>query len=318
MHALRFFTLCVLVSSVTMVDSKNNESEEGSKTVKVECGYPGVDRHTKTVDVSRCFYGDFCCCNFDAFDLADLLLTGRESVFTGRIEIVEELPETLLVRRDVRATISVEKVFRGNNVKPSSTIQMRLSSDMFVWEETGQSRIVARQTLANEHEAMQETIVDRYRALTERNSQGDMDENEYKKATVQLEAGMQQLGELRWDWEGEIGMIFSGRDGPIPNCNNGLFTTDRFGALEVGPTYLFAMDKSSTEIDGVYQLSDKLPWSVFWGDEMKDVVLALTTTNVCLSWPEMVFEHENEFVEIGVCSAWARGSNRPWTIKRRH
>lgn len=303
-----------------MVDSKNNESDDGSNIVTLECLHYGkvVERRSKTVDTTRCFYGDLCCCNLDAFDIANLLLKNRDSVFTGRIEEVQDLPETLLVRRDVNAVIHVEKVFRGNQIKPSSKIDVRLTSDMFIWEETGQSRIVARQTLANEHDAKSKDIWQRFQELDERNSRGEIDAEEYERIAGELKAERKQLGYLRWDWEGEMGVITSGKDGPNTNCYDGRFTTDRFGALAVGPTYLFGLDKANREADGVELLSDKERWNIFWGDEMDEVVLALESTNACLSWPEIVYEPENESVAIGICSDWARGSHRSWSVKRRH
>lgn len=307
-----------LIGILISVGLNANIINESSTLVKTECGYPDVDRHTKTVDASRCFAGDLCCCNFDAFYFADFLLSQRKSVFTGRIEEVQELPDTMLVRRDVIATIVIEKVFGGNKINSLSKIHVRLSSDMFIWEETGQSRIVARQTLANDHESKVRAIVERRHKLKERNAKGDIDHNEYEEATIQLEAEREELGHLRWDWEGEIGVITIGTDGPVPNCNNGRFTTDRFGALEVGPTYLFALDQAINETDGVYLLSDELPWSIFWGHEMNDVVRALTFTIRCLNWPQIVYEPEDEYVAISICSDWARGANRPWSVKRRH
>ena len=224
----------------------------------------------------------------------------------------------MLVRRDVNAVIFVEKVFHGNQIKPSSKIDVRLTSDMFIWEETGQSRIVARQTLANEHDAKSKDIWQRFQELDERNSRGEIDAEEYERIAGELKAERKQLGYLRWDWEGEMGVITSGRDGPNSNCYDGRFTTDRFGALEVGPTYLFGLDKASRGADGVYFLSDKERWNIFWGDEMDEVVLALESTIACLSWPEIVYEPENESIAIGICSDWARGSHRPWSVKRRH
>ena len=317
---LSFYLWSILVGSMVKASPDTSVKNENGTTVTLECRYHrhGVEKHIKTVDTSRCFYGDLCCCNLDAFDIADLLLTERESVFTGRIEEVQALPESLLVRRDVNAVIHIEKVFRGNEIKPSSKIDVRLTSDMFIWEQTGQSRIVARQTLANEHDAKSMAIYERLNELAERNTRGELEADEYARLKGELESEWEQLEELRWDWEGEIGVITSGRDGPATNCNDGRFTTDRFGVLRVGTPYLFALDISSTVTDDVYHISDKLWWSIFWGDEMNDVVHALNYTSSCLSWPEIVYEPGNEQVAIDICADWARGATRPGIISRRH
>lgn len=301
-----------------MVAADTDVTGENSTTVMLECDLHGIKKHVKTIDVSRCFYGDLCCCNFDAFDIADLLLTYRESIFTGRIVEVQELPDTLLVRRDVNAIIYVEKVFRGDKIKPNSKIHVRLTSDMFIWEDTGQSRIVARQTLANEHDAKSEAIWLRFQELDERNSRGEIDANEYDRLASELGAEYEQLGSLRWDWEGEVGKITRGRDGPARNCNDGRFTTDRFGALEIGATFLFSLDKGSEAAVGVHSLSDNQLWGTFGGDEMNDVIHALDYTNTCLSWPQIAYEPEEEYVAIDICADWARGVTRPGTISRRH
>ena len=78
-------------------------------------------------------------------------------------------------------------------------------------------------------------------------------------------------------------------------------------ALEVGGTYLFALDEVANNGGIEYRLHDKAKWNVFEGEEMDDIVHALTLTRVCLNWPELVYDEENEFARIGICTTWARG-----------
>lgn len=304
-----------LVLALAAVASNASESKAGPSTVTIECGIP--DRHPKVVDTSRCFVGDLCCCRYDAFDLADLLLSEEETVISGRIEEVVGLPETLLVRHDVQATVAVHKVFRSGASPPARTIQVRLSSDMFVWPEAGVSRILARQAMVNEHERQERSILERRRLLDAELASGELDEEGYGKATAQLRAERKRLGQLRWDWEGEMGVFTRSRQDPFPNCDNGVFTMDRDGSLEVGGTYLFALEQATVDTEGEYRLSDDARWNVFSGDEMADIVHALTYTNACLSWPEIVYGPENEFVVINICATWARGSTRPHEVTRR-
>ncbi len=106
------------------------------------------------------------------------------------------------------------------------------------------------------------------------------------------------------------------REDPFPNCDNGVFTLERGGALEVGGTYLFSVEHATPEGVG-YRLSDNADWNVFWGDEMEEVVHALSYTNACLSWPEVVYGPENEFVAIDICADWARGRTMPHEVGRR-
>ena len=265
-------TLVVLAA----VEPTADEGDAGGTTITLECGMY-EERHTKSVDTSRCFVGDLCCCRYDAFDFADLLLTEEETVLVGRIEDVAGLPESLLVRRDVRATVAVHGVFRSGANPPRPSIHVVMSSDMFLWPETGESRIVARQAMAREH------------------------------------------GQLRWDWEGETGSVRKRyRQDPFPNCDSGVFTIDRDGALEVGGTYLFALkDHPIREGHVEYQLSDNDRWNVFRGDEMDDVVHALNYTNICLSSSEIVYGPENEHVAIDICADYARGRTMPGDVGRR-
>lgn len=301
--------LGALVLALAAADGTPGEDHgAGTSTITIQCGVPGVDRRPKVVDTLRCFVGDLCCCRYDAFDLAELLRTESETVLSGRIERVEGLPESLLVRRDVQATILVEEVFRRGRSEPQPRVAVGLSSDMFAWPETGESRIVARQTMASEHERKVKSLWQRYQSL---------DPDTDSVARTRLAAERERLGTLRWDWEGEMGVIRRPREEPFPNCGNGVFTLDRGGALEVGGTYLFALDDAADEGESEYRLSDKDDWNVFAGDEMVEVVHALTYINACLSWPEIVYGPENEYLAIDICGGWARGSTMPHQVGRR-
>ena len=92
---------------------------------------------------------------------------------------------------------------------------------------------------------------------------------------------------------------------------------DRDGALEIGGRYLFALRDAVGESRSEYALSDRDEWNVFWGDEMDEIVHALTYTNACLSWPEIVYGPENEHVAIDICASWARGRTLPQEVRRR-
>ena len=301
--------LGALVLVLAAVDATAGQGDAGgTSTTTIECGYPGVDRHSKVVDAARCFVGDLCCCRYDAFDFAELLLTESDTVLSGRIEHVAGLPASLLVRRELQATIMVEEVFRSGESEPPTKVEVRLSSDMFVWPETGESRIVARQAMASEHEAKVGSLWRRLRSL---------DPDADATARSRLNAERERLGTLRWDWEGEIGVIERTGEEPFPNCGNGVFTVERGGALEAGGTYLFALDDATGEEVLEYRLPDNERWNVFWGDEMDEVVHALAYTKGCLSWPEIVYGPENEYLAIDICVPWARGRTLPNEVGRR-
>lgn len=299
-----------------MASNGGDESTGGRTTTTIECGIPG-ERRSQLVDMSRCFVGDLCCCRYDAFDLADLLLTEEETVLVGRVEEVAGLPESLMVRRDVQATIGIHKVFRNAASTPPPKIRIRLSSDMFLWPETGASRIVARQAMAGEHEAMDSSIRERLESLEAAWTNGEIDSEAYGNEKSRLAAESERTGELRWDWEGELGVVWRRRAEPFPNCDNGVFTVDRGGALEVGGTYLLVLNEANGEADVEYLLSDNAPWNVFTGEEMDEIVHALSYTNACLSWPEIVYGPENEHVAISICADWARGRTLPYEVGRR-
>ena len=157
------------------VESSGGDPEAGRSTTILECGCLPENRHTKEVDTSRCFVGDLCCCQYDAFDFANLLLTEGETVVSGRIEAVAGLPDSLLVRRDVRATIAVDGVFRTDANAPPPTMEVRLTSDMFLWPDAGVSRIAARQAMHRAHEAKEHAILERRRSLDAKRATGDLD-----------------------------------------------------------------------------------------------------------------------------------------------
>ena len=297
------------------------EVERNETDATITCMYFDGGEKTRTMDLSWQFDGDLCCGRYDAFGMAERLLDEGESVVVGRIEDAKELPETLLVRRDVAATVEVQEVFRHTAKEPAPRIQVRLSSDMFLWPETQQARIVARQGLINEHERKRDSLVARGRSLDEELASGILDEDSYRTEISLLEAEYLRIGNLRWEWDGEKNSrVRRTRADPFPNCDNGRFTLDRGGALEVGGTYLFALDEVANNGGIEYRLHDMdydAKWNVFEGEEMDDIVHALTLTNACLNWPELVFDEENGFVMINICATWARGVTRPNQVRHR-
>lgn len=284
------------------VGTDADECATDGTTITMECGYtlhgtgsweslgrPDTDTrtYTRTVDPSRCFVGDLCCCQYDAFDMAFMLLAERETkagetVLLGRIEDVRGLPDSPFVRRDARATVAVEKVFRSRANAPEPRIGVRVSSDMFLWPETGRSRIATRRAIRREHR------------------EGDRPGNAPDV-----------------DWEGEIRLIPNGSLFPDAQCgHSGAFAEDRGGALEVGGTYLLALAAASGEAGVDYVLYDD-DWTVFAGDEMDEVVHALDYTVGCLRWPVIASAPEDELIAaLDICFHAARGMTWPHEIKR--
>ena len=313
-------TIFVFALALIASNSYADEADKDATEATITCTYFSGGPITKTVDPSGRFVGDQCCGRYDAFDFAERLLDEEGTVVVGRIENVMELPETLLVRRDVQATVQLHKVFRYTAKVPAPKIQIRLSSDMFVWPETGESRINARQALVNEHERKVRLLLDRGRSLDEKLERGVLDDEAYLTEKSLLETEYKRLGSLTWEWDGEIGSrVKRSRMEPFLNCDNGGFTLDRGGVLEVGGTYLFALEEVTRDAGIEYLLKDTEKWNVFEGEEMDEIVYALITTRACLNLPELLYDSEAEdaFVVIDFCARWARGSTRPNEISRR-
>lgn len=344
-----------------------------------------------------CFVGDVSC-QHDAFDFAGDLLDESSDlllVVSGRINSVEGMPDTILIRRDVQANFIVDWIHRyqdnifdadwmhryERSIKraqvahgykrhegkdlgevgfgerklilddgpflaseafifdwvgsvlgaPTKTITIQLTSDMFLWPETGTSRIVARRILDKPFDEGRKKFRQEIAELDRRLEASLIDADEYRAAESDLKARLRRLlasqpqRQLDGVWKLSESSARTRRSqlidvagGAATHTYGGSFTHHRGGALEVGARYLFALRERINGAADSYHFRDFDDWKVFWGDEMREVDWALHAIHNCHRMTSILHDPKNGVHAGGVCVNYARGLARGNDIRRRH
>ena len=275
----------------------------------------------------ECFVGDKYC--GDAFALASLLLEAENvrHVVTGRIVGVSGLPDTLDEELDVDVDFRISgvrkpaarcphppRIENAMHCEPNDTlppeVKLRIPSDWFRWPPTGTSRNVARR--GGEQLAA-------LRALERDREFGRVDEREYAEAKERLEWGL-QVALDGTTTPIKDGFITTGRD---LNPLLVRLLEDRRARLEVGGEYLFALGDRVEGAAHTYYLPETPDlndgeWHFFWGDEMREVEIALMLIGNCLlSEPPVFGEDTGPYL----CKIYSRGLATFWlypALVRRH
>ena len=253
-----------------------------------------------------CFAGDERCRD-DAFGMAALLLEAENVHYlvTGRIALAAGLPDKLGSTADVYAQLRLTGVRKPPVQCPQPPsiqsrtycaqtealpprLTVRIPSDWFVWPATGTSRLVARR--AGRH------LAD-LRELERQHAAGRVGEREHAAAKARLEGRVQD--EL---------------DANAPRTAPGTIRLleDRRAHLAVGGEYLFALGEAVEGDAGTYHVPltpevDGGDWRVFWGDEMRELDIALMLIGNCMVQNPPLF-----VTEPGPhhCMLFARGQSK--------
>ena len=214
--------------------------------------------------------------------MASLLLEAENVryVVTGRIALAAGLPDKLGGTADVYARLRITGVRKPPvwcqplpNVRSTAhcprmdalppRVTVRIPSDWFVWPTTGTSRFVARR--AGRHLAG-------LQGLERLLAAGRIDEREHAAAKARLE-----------------GLVQDELDANAPRTGPGTIRLleDRRAHLEVGGEYLFALGAPVEGAGGSYHApltpeADDGDWRVFWGDEMRELDIALMLIGNCM------------------------------------
>ena len=191
----------------------------------------------------------------------------------------------------------VDEWVRGRmGVGPRKRIAIHLSSNLFVWPESGTSRGVAR--MDREERERNEETKRRTEALATRLEAGALGREEHRRLLVE-------------DFN----------DGPV---DGGRFVEDRGGALQVGGRYLFALSERVEGDEDAYRFEEAAhyhtTWRVFWGGEMQDVDRAMREIASCLLPLTILPAPPEEQYAWSICEAAARyrGAERePVVVRQR-
>ncbi len=251
-------------------------------------------------------------CGPHPFTVASKLLDAENvrHIVTGRVLSVAGLPATLEEQVDVDVEFEIDGVRkpaarcphpprvetktlceRNDSLPP--ILRLRIPSDWFLWAPAGTSRWVARR--GGEQ-------IGALRKLERDREYGRVGESEYAEAKNWLEGDLQRV--LDWTTVFDDGSVAIRQ---IKPRGVGLLG-DRRGHLEVGGEYLFALG------DGVegpkytyYEPRTYKPnwdWHVFWGDEMREVEVALMLMGNCMQSEPPLFSKEES---VRLCGYYSRG-----------
>lgn len=188
-------------------------------------------------------------------------------------------------------------------------LTLRIPSDWFLWPATGTSRRVARR--AGKH-------IEALRQLDRKRRTGEVADVEHMRARKELQARISAALE-------RIAVEFAHRNGTGPSAKRFPATIssegqpirlleDRRGRIEVGGEYLFALGQREEGVAGHFYRPRKPSfmsgeWHVFWGDEARDVELAMMLIANCVRREPPLFTPERL---VHGCMYYARGLATFW------
>ena len=152
-------------------------------------------------------------------------------------------------------------------------LTLRIPSDWFLWPATGTSRRVARR--AGKH-------IEALRQLDRKRHTGEIADVEHMRARKELQARISAaLAPEVMMTEGQPMRLLE----------------DRRGRIEVGGEYLFALGQREEGVAGTFYRPRKPSfmsgeWHVFWGDEARDVELAMMLIANCVRREPPLFTPE--------------------------
>ncbi len=264
-------------------------------------------------------------CGPDPFYVASELLDAENvrHVVTGHIVSVAGLPDTLDEQVDVDVEFRIDGVRKPPARCPHppridnkarcersgalpNVVTLRIPGDWFLWAATGTSRRLARRG-AEQLAALQE--------LERERESGRVGEREHAEAKERLERELQR----KLDWTTTVFTDDSSKGASakdMPRVVSRKFRShgevrlleDRRGHLEIGGEYLFALGDGVEGAAYTYYEPRKYHpergWHVFWGDEMRDVEIALMLIGNCMRSEPPLFAKETSAY---LCGFYSRG-----------